>query len=144
MYRRILFPTDGGVTTERALEHAVDLADRYDADLHVISVVDASVVTGDTEVATLVDEFELTGERTLEDVAGRARAAGLESVRTKLVRGIPHRAILEYADTQDIDLIVMGTHGRTGLDRYLLGSVAGRVVRLSDVPVLTVRREQPA
>lgn len=140
MYRRILLPTDGGETTDRALEHAVDLATRYDAEVVVLYVVDPGVVTGDIEVGSIVEEFESTGERVLEDVAERARAAGLERVTTELARGTPHRVILEYADEQDVDLIVMGTHGRTGLDRYLIGSVAGRVVRLSDVPVLTVRR----
>jgi nucleotide-binding universal stress UspA family protein len=56
--------------------------------------------------------------------------------------GKPHRVILEYADEHDIDLIVMGTHGRSGLDRYLLGSVAEKVVRMSDVPVVTIRADK--
>jgi nucleotide-binding universal stress UspA family protein len=58
---------------------------------------------------------------------------------TAIERGPPHRAILDYADENAIDLIVMGTHGRTGIERYLLGSVAEKVVRTSDVPVLTAR-----
>ena len=142
MYRRILLPTDGGETTDDALEHAVDLAGQYDAELHVLYVVDASVVAGDIEVGTIVEEFESAGERILEDVAERAHEAGLERDRitTKLARGTPHRVILEYTADQDVDLIVMGTHGRTGIGRYLLGSVTERVVRLADVPVVTVRR----
>ncbi|WP_255193679.1 universal stress protein [Natronobeatus ordinarius] len=142
MYRRILLPTDGGEATDDALEHAVDLAGQYDAELHVLYVVDASVVTGDIEVGTIVEEFESAGEHILEDVAERAHEAGLERDRitTKLARGTPHRTILEYTADQDVDLIVMGTHGRTGIGRYLLGSVTERVVRLADVPVVTVRR----
>ncbi|MFW6434755.1 MAG: universal stress protein [Halovenus sp.] len=62
-------------------------------------------------------------------------------VKTVVKRGEPHQAILDYAD-DGIDLIVMGTHGRTGLQRYLLGSVAEKVVRLFDVPVVTVREKQ--
>lgn len=142
MYRRILLPTDGGEAADRALAHAVDLAAQYDADLHVLYVVDAGAVTGDIEIGTIVEEFESAGERTLEDVADRANEAGLERDRitTKLARGTPHRVILEYATSRNVDLVVMGTHGRTGLDRYLIGSVAERVVRLSPVPVLTVRQ----
>lgn len=60
-------------------------------------------------------------------------------VETDVRRGNPHREILDYADEHAVDLVVMGTHGRTGLDRYLLGSVTEKVVRLSNVPVLTVR-----
>ena len=60
---------------------------------------------------------------------------------TAVRRGDPHETIIEYADDVDADVIVMGTHGRTGLDRRVLGSVTERTVRLSDVPVLTVRAD---
>jgi nucleotide-binding universal stress UspA family protein len=72
-------------------------------------------------------------------VIQQAEAAGVDTIEGVVAQGAPHRAILDYVDEQDIDLIVMGTHGRTGLDRYLLGSVTEKVVRLSDAPVLTVR-----
>ncbi len=66
-----------------------------------------------------------------------------ENVRTEsyICAGDPHQVILNYADHHGIDIIVMGTHGRTGLDRYLLGSVTEKVVRLSDIPVVTVRQD---
>lgn len=139
MYDRILLPTDGGETTERALAHAVDLVDRYDAELHVLYVVDATVFPNDVETGAIASEFETMGDRIVDRVAGEARAAGIDPAATAVVRGTPHRTILEYADEHGIDLVVMGTHGRTGLDRYLLGSVTEKIVRLSDVPVLTVR-----
>ena len=65
----------------------------------------------------------------------------ISTVEASVLSGRPHRAIVDYAAEYDVDLIVMGTHGRTGLDRYLLGSVTERVVRLSDVPVLAVGEE---
>jgi nucleotide-binding universal stress UspA family protein len=72
----------------------------------------------------------------VEDVADQ-----FGDVQTKTVvrAGPPYKAILDYVESYDIDLILMGTHGRTGLDRYLLGSVTEKVVRMSDVPVMTVR-----
>lgn len=141
MYDRILLPTDGSTTTDRALEHALDVASHSDATIHVLHVIDATVFANDVETGTIVEEFETAGERIVTEVAERARAADV-AVATDVVRGTPHQTILEYGSEHDIDLIVMGTHGRTGLDRYLLGSVTERVVRLSPIPVLTVRSEE--
>ncbi|MFC7214830.1 universal stress protein [Saliphagus sp. GCM10025334] len=142
MYERILLPTDGSETTGRALEHAIDLANQYDAALHVLYVIDKAVFAGDVETGPIVEQFETVGDSVLEDVSGEAARAGVEPVITTLERGSPHTKILEYAESQGIDMIVMGTHGRTGLDRYLIGSVAEKVVRLSDAPVLTVRQAE--
>ncbi|MFC4245843.1 universal stress protein [Natribaculum luteum] len=142
MYERILFPTDGSETTEHALEHAIDLADRYDAELHVLYVVDATIFADDVDTGAIVEEFETAGERIVDDVAGQARATDLEPVTTAVVRGTPHREILAYADAHDVDLLVMGTHGRAGIERYLLGSVTEKIVRLSEVPVLVVSRPE--
>ncbi|MFP8956402.1 universal stress protein [Natrialbaceae archaeon A-CW3] len=144
MYDRILLPTDGSETTSRALEHAADLAIRYDAELHILYVIDKAVFAGDIETGPIVDQFEAVGDSVLEDVATEAARAGVDPIVTHLGRGSPHSEILEYATDQDVDLIVMGTRGRTGLDRYLIGSVTEKVVRLSDVPVLTVQREGDA
>jgi nucleotide-binding universal stress UspA family protein len=63
----------------------------------------------------------------------------VKTIEGVVAQGTPHQAILDYIGEHDIDLVVMGTHGRTGLDRYLLGSITEKVVRLSDAPVLTVR-----
>ncbi len=142
MYERILLPTDGSETTEHALEHAIDLADRYDAELHVLYVVDATIVADDVDTGAIVEEFETAGERIVDDVAEQARAADVESVTTAVVRGTPHREILAYADAHDVDLLVVGTHGRAGIERFLLGSVTEKVVRLSEVPVLVVSRPE--
>ncbi len=142
MYERILLPTDGSETTEHALEHAIDLADRYDAELHVLYVVDATIFADDVDTGAIVEEFETAGERIVDDVAEQARAADVEPVTTAVVRGTPHREILAYADAHDVDLLVVGTHGRAGIERFLLGSVTEKVVRLSEVPVLVVSRPE--
>lgn len=144
MYETILFPTDGSDASLRALDHAIELAETYGATLHVLYVVDVSYSYGDFDGAAvdLTPMFEALreeGERTIETVEERAEAAGVDVVGATREDGAVHRVILEYAEEIDADLLVMGTHGRRGLDRWLLGSVTERVVRAADVPVLTVR-----
>ena len=139
MYEAVLLPTDGSEGTRAAVEHAIDHAKRYDAALHVIYVVDARIgVAHETTPEAIFGELEEQGQQAIEDVHTKARAADVETIEGVVARGNPHQAILDYAAAQDIDLIVMGTHGRTGLDHYLIGSVTEKVVRLADVPVLTV------
>ncbi|WP_311171101.1 universal stress protein [Halobellus ordinarius] len=141
MYDRILVPTDGSECADRAVEHAIDLAAQYDAELRVLSVIDARDVSHSAP-AISVDQVEDTlrerAESVVEAVADRAAEAGVD-VETAVEPGIPDDVITEYAGENDCDLVVMGTHGRTGLERYLLGSVTERTVRRSPVPVLTVR-----
>jgi nucleotide-binding universal stress UspA family protein len=141
MYDHVLVPTDGSEQAERALDHAVELASAFDATLHVLFVVDASGFAAEVDAALLVRQLETYGQRVVDAAVERARQAGVAGVTGEVVTGSAHRRILAYADTHDVDLIVMGTHGRTGLDHFLLGSVTERVVRLADVPVLTVRGE---
>jgi nucleotide-binding universal stress UspA family protein len=133
----ILVPTDGSDCSEAAAAHAVDLALAADAALHVVHVVDAGVLPMDGSGAVF-DELQRAGQRALDSVVERAERAGVSTIRASVLSGTPYRAITDYADAEDVALVVMGTHGRTGFDRYLLGSVAERVVRLSNRPVLTV------
>jgi nucleotide-binding universal stress UspA family protein len=162
MYDRILLPTDGSDGAKAALEHAGNIAATYGSTLHVLTVVDTSNphigliaeevdeidpgVVEETEGGTagmvggehdIADELETRASSAVEGVA--AQLPEDSKVVTAVEHGDPHETILDYAGDHDIDLIVMGTHGRTGLDRYLLGSVTEKVVRISDVPVMTVR-----
>ncbi|MFC4437450.1 MULTISPECIES: universal stress protein [Natrialbaceae] len=139
MYDRILLPTDGGAPAEQALETALDLAEQYEAELHLLNVVDTTIFAGEVETGPVIEQFEQTGSATVETLVEEVCEQGHDRVAGRVVHGRPHSGILSYAEKNDIDLIVMGTHGRTGLDRYLLGSVTEKVVRLADVPVLTVR-----
>jgi nucleotide-binding universal stress UspA family protein len=140
MYDAILVPTDGSTGTARTLDHALSIAADNEATLYVLYVLDnrqyraAAPETKEEVIGSLREE----GERALEDAAVRARDAGVEVV-TELRQGIPHKDIIEYADEADIDLIAMGTHGRTARDRIAtLGSVTQRVVQNADRPVLVV------
>jgi nucleotide-binding universal stress UspA family protein len=138
MYDRIVVPTDGSDGTRGAVEHAIDLATTYDATLHTIYVVDTHLGI-DSSVPGTLEALEEAGENAIDEVIQQAEAAGVNAIEGVVAQGTPHQAILDYVDEHDVDLVVMGTHGRTGLDRYLLGSVTEKVVRLSDAPVLTVR-----
>ena len=144
MYRRILVPTDGGPETDRAAECALDLAARYDAALYVLFVVDTNALPLDAHARRMFEHVEDEGYRAETELVERADEMGIAPVVSEVGEGSPHEVIARYVEDNDIDLVVMGTHGRRGLDRYLLGSVTERVLRLTDVPVLVVRTgEEP-
>lgn len=133
MYDRVLLPTDCRDGPEPALDHAIELALAFDAPLSVLSVIDDAA-----DQPVDVDAVEHRRREALEAVADRVQRAGVE-VEIDVRHGAPHAEILDYAAEVDADLLVMGTHGRSGVDRVLLGSVAERVLRRAPVPVVTVR-----
>lgn len=137
MFDDILVPTDGSDCAQTAVGYAADLASHYDARVHALCVADSRTLENAPKYDQLKKEREEVAERTCNDLSV-SDVPVVQAVRTD----VPHKAILRYATDQDIDLIVMGTHGRTGVERYLLGSVTEKVVRLSDVPVLTVKAEE--
>lgn len=141
MYDTILIPSDGSEHAVRAAEHGVYLARAFDATVHLLNVVDVQGAAGLFDAGgvdeAFVERLESEGEGAIEAV--EAVTSGDDRVETALVRGRPSEAILRYAEDRSVDLIAMGTHGRTGLERYVAGSVTERVVRLAGVPVLTAR-----
>lgn len=138
MYDRILFPTDGSDGENRALEHVLDIASAHGSTVHLLNVADTTRDSLTRIQGEVVDVLEREGKDILEEVAERARERDVETVST-VIQGEPYRTIVEYADEYDVDLIVMPTHGRRGLQRLLLGSTTERVVRRAEVPVLTIR-----
>ena len=143
MFDTIVVATDGSDSVGRAVDVAIDLADRFDARVHALYVVD------DDEVAsspTAVREEHRTtlakrGERALASVAAVADEVDERLNVTTVVReGVPSEEVVTVATEVDADLVVTGTRGRHGENRFLIGSVAETVVRTCPVPVLTVRR----
>jgi nucleotide-binding universal stress UspA family protein len=137
-YDRVLVPTDGSDSAAAAERRAVDVAREFDAALDVLTVVETTGVGFDVRSEQHRAASEAAAGDIVDAAVGRAREAGVERVEGAVSFGTPHRKIRSYAEERGADLIVVGTHGRTGLDRYLLGSVAERVLRLATVPVLTV------
>ncbi|MFT4890372.1 MAG: nucleotide-binding universal stress UspA family protein [Halobacteriales archaeon] len=142
MYENVLIPTDGSDPAAAAVEHALDVAETYGATLHALYVGrigDAPPGVIDEEVAS--DPGGELGETALDLVSGPAETAGVDYVERYVPEGPVADAILAYIVDNDVDLVVMGTHGRSGIDRFIVGSVAEQVVRESPVPVMTVRPE---
>jgi nucleotide-binding universal stress UspA family protein len=145
-YRNVLVPTDGSSGVEPAIECALDVAEAFDATVHGLFVADVRSFMsedGGYDVPVpdaVIDALEEQGESATATVAEMASARDV-AAETEVVDGVPTSGILDYADQHDVDLVVMGTHGRTGFGRLLLGSVAENVVRKADCPVLTVRRD---
>lgn len=140
MYTKILIPTDGSDGATTAAEAGLELADRFDAEVHALYVIDSRFVAGDNDF--VVEEAEREAERALDEVGDLATAYDID-VEKHLRRGIASEEILDAVDAYGVDLVVMGTHGRTGIDRLVhLGSVTERVVRGSPVRVMTVPLRQ--
>jgi nucleotide-binding universal stress UspA family protein len=139
-YDDVLLPTDGSEGTEAAAAHAGLLATTHGATVHVLSAVDtrnrfespSSGIAGDVWTET-------ERERATESITSAAAALpeGAD-VERHVAEGVPRSVILDHVEELDADLVVMGTHGRTGLSHYLIGSVTEKIVRASPVPVVTV------
>jgi nucleotide-binding universal stress UspA family protein len=142
MGERILVPFDGSPLSEKALERAVTR--HPDAEITVLNVIDPVQAVYEAELKGLpsarnwVDRVADRADDLCAAAAERAAAHGCE-VTTAVETGRPARAILDYADEHGIDHVVMGSHGRSGVSRLVLGSVAEQVVRQSPVPVTVVR-----
>ncbi len=138
MIDTVVVATDGSESVQRAVNVALDLAKRFDASVHALYVVDESEV--DASPDQLRDDLHNALERKAEDAFDAVRENTDREVHTAVREGHPAKEVCEYAREIDADVIATGTRGRHGEHRFLLGSVAERVVRSSSVPVLTVRQ----
>jgi nucleotide-binding universal stress UspA family protein len=150
MYKRILVPLDGSATSRRGLREAIGLAKAHGARLRLLNVLDERFFVSTEEgysmvnVSELVDALRAGGQRALDDASKLALKQRVR-VDVSLVEsgGSPvSDVILDEARKARADLIIMGTHGRRGMNRMLLGSDAERVLRSSPVPVLLIRAEE--
>jgi nucleotide-binding universal stress UspA family protein len=140
-YRNIVIATDGSENTQKAISYGIEIAKLSGAIVHALYVIDTSsysTIPMDAGWEEMYEILRKEGEKAIFNVKERGEAAGVE-VREVLWEGHPSTEIINFAEKNDIDLIVMGTLGKTGLDRFLLGSVAEKVVRNSKVPVLVVQ-----
>jgi nucleotide-binding universal stress UspA family protein len=136
-YESLLVPTDGSESATRAAEHAVAFADALDATVHALSATDNSLLAN-VEEALGGEATHETATAAVDSVVEIADGYGVEQVETHVESGAPDEVIREYIDVHDIGAVVMGTTGRSGIDRVLLGSVAEKTVRSAPVPVITV------
>lgn len=149
-FERILFPSDFSDLSLHALGHARSLAETYGAELHVIHVVDEAyqywMAMGPNSLPVGPSPEELVAASTheIEKFVKEHLGDSPLRVKTQVLVGRPFMEIIRYARENNIDLIVLGTHGRSGLKYALLGSVAEKVVRKSPCPVLTIRHPDHA
>jgi nucleotide-binding universal stress UspA family protein len=141
--QHVLVPIDFSATADRALAYAIALAQQLQARLTLLHVLDMTPVTMDEMTAgvtaTSLEAQETEAQHLLQASLERVQRAGLQG-DLLLVQGTPTQTIVDMAGEQGVDLILMGTHGRTGLAHVFLGSVAEHVVRQGPCPVLVVRR----
>jgi glycine betaine transporter len=147
--KHILVPTDFSAYADQALEYATQLAQQLQARLTLLHIIDTAPL-GVVEGAAMLplsywQELETGIEQIMEESLKRLQDVGLQG-ETLIVHGVPFESIIKTAQDRGTDLIVMGTHGRTGLTHALMGSVAEKVVRLAPCPVLVTRgtTEAPA
>jgi nucleotide-binding universal stress UspA family protein len=141
--RRVLFPTDFSDNARDAIPHVLEMAARFEAHVHVVHVLESAVHPTDfawsaTSIQDFAEKRKDVAEDRLQDLVDELGLAP-EHISTAVIFGNPFEQIVSYAQEHDIDLIVMATHGRTGLSHLLLGSTAERVVRLSTCPVMTIK-----
>lgn len=142
MYKKILIPTDGSETAGLAARQGVELAKALGAEVYGLYVIDISAFTGvPTEAIweSMRGLLEDEGNKALKEVEGIAKKNGVK-FEALLREGVPSEDIIKTCEEKGIDLIVMGTAGRTGLNRFLLGSVAEKVVRTSTRPVMVIHK----
>ena len=141
--RNIVTATDGSENTQKAISYGIKLAKLSGATVHALHVVDISSVSQSWTAGkeTMREILTKDGQKATSKVKELGEASGVD-IKEVLLEGHPSKEIIDFAENNDIDLIVMGTLGKTGLDRFLMGSVAETVVRNSKVPVLVVRGEE--
>ncbi|MFZ2498046.1 universal stress protein [Methanosarcina sp.] len=143
-YRNIVLATDGSENTQRAISYGIELAKLSGATVHALYVVDTPSIISENWTAgkeTIYEIIRADGKKVISKVKKIGEASGVE-VKEVILDGYPSNEIIDFAENNNIDLIVMGTLGKTGLEKFLMGSVAEKVVRGSKVPVMVVRGEE--
>lgn len=142
-FRRLLVPVDGSDSSRKASRFALRMASREHSEVYALHVIDEENAEdmaryADVPRDEVVARMRLSGENYLEDIKEQAREQGVR-LRTEIRVGAPHREVLEVAGEIEADLVVMGTVGRRGPRRVLIGSVTERVIAHSAIPVLVVK-----
>ena len=141
-FSKILFPVDISDTSPNIALWVIMMAEKFDTEIHLLFVArELGQYASFSVVPGAIEQFEaklVKGAETKIEEFAEVHLKGYPNVRTRVALGNPALKILDYISDEEIDLVIMGTHGRKGLDRIFFGSVADRVVKMSPVPVLTI------
>ncbi len=145
--QKILTPTDFSEFSAHALRYGCEFAKRFGAELHLLHVIDESLTLPDPLLGAPVPDSQIrdlqhSAETAMQNVLADDWLEGVKVAARVIQIGSPFVGIIQYAKENEIDMIVMGTHGRTGLVHVMIGSTAERIVRKAPCPVLTVRPEE--
>ncbi|MFB6192649.1 MAG: universal stress protein [Candidatus Nanohaloarchaea archaeon] len=140
MYNSILLPVDEDEGVGPALEHAEELAEKFNAEIHLLNVVDVRDSFDGIDWKQVMEETEEHRRQELDNLREKLENKGLKASK-EVRKGVPFKEINRVAEEKEIDLVVMPTHNRKGMERILLGSTTEKVLRTSEVPVLTVSLE---
>jgi nucleotide-binding universal stress UspA family protein len=145
VFRKIMVATDGSELVKRAVDSAIEIAKLSEAKLYAVHVIelggDLLIPSREEEwKRTIEEQLSIEGKKATDYVENIARAANVE-VESIILEGKPVNEILDFAEKNDVDLIVMGTHGKTGIQIFFVGSVSENVVRHSKIPVIVVKGE---
>lgn len=148
--KNILLPTDLSATSLSAAEYAVELADQYKAKIHLLHVLEKTppilvIRSLDLSQEKIIKSFEEEGKKSLDTAIKKVKKGKSEEIDIEpvLKKGNDYEEIVKYSKEHKIDLIVIATHGRTGLLHTLLGSVAEKVIRYAKCPVLVITPHKP-
>lgn len=140
--RQILIATDGSKASEYVADFGIKVARCSEAKIYAVYVIDLtffdSVLMDESWVKNAYAHFERIGNEAMSYIKENAKAAGIEVIPI-LLKGNPAEKILDFAEEQKVDMIVMGSTGKSGVERFTLGSVSEKVVRNSRIPVLVIR-----
>lgn len=131
MFKRILVPTDGSEHATKAADKAIELAKKLDAEIVAVHVIDEKLIQP-------FEVLEKEGKEMLQQIQKKGESAGVE-VSEVLLLGNPGHDMKKISNKTEADLIVIGSHGRTGLEKILMGSVAENTLKTSDIPVLLIK-----
>ena len=144
MYKHILLPLDGSPLAEKALPHAITIAKSFQSEIIILRVLvplPSSPTTNEAARMRAEKATDIFVREYLGRIAASVQEHGI-TVQIIVIKGRPHMQIIQYAETNPVDMIVMSKRGESGLSRWLMGSVADRVVRGANVPVLVVRAQK--
>jgi len=141
--KKILFPVDFSSNSYQVADYVISFARKFDAHIYLIHVLECLVplqgfYIPHISVETLEEDLKKAADKKMEEFIHK-KMQDSRAITSQVIIGIPHVEILKMAQEQGIDMIIMGTHGWTGLEHVIFGSVAGKVVRKAPCPVLTVR-----
>jgi len=140
--KKILFPVDFSDVSPKIVPYVFTMGEKFGSEIHLVFVVRGLDYYSTLYVSYLsIGDFEqqvVKGAETTMEEFSYKHFAGYGKCKTKVIIGDPAEEILNYAENEDIDMIIIGTHGRKGLEKILFGSVAGEIIKMSPVPVLSI------